>query len=186
MSLLSQQFWLKRATTGGVSRHWGYLATEHILSAQQAGTDKLVVTNLRGEGTSALLDVFDSGFEGCVATIYSVSVKATIEKLVAYADIKQTARAHAHQQISRGVHLVVRLVANHLGEQVVGEVSQVVGLDEQTGRVVVQQLWELGKGDKWASPVRGFPDGRIGQLYRSAGLSLDDETGELTLAGKPG
>ena len=146
--------------------------SDHIRDAKRANTAKLVVGEVRGEGTLALLDAMSSGLDGCLVTVHSRPGAAVIEKLVAYAVVEGADAEYARRQIAAAVHLLVWMGRNTYGERVVGDVTELVGIDEHTSLIRTRQRWHCRPGDKWASPVGGAPNGRLGELYKAAGVRL--------------
>lgn len=157
------------ANNDGFGKH---SMSDHIRDAKRANTSKLVVGEVRGEGTLALLDAMSSGLDGCLVTVHSRPGAAVIEKLIAYAVVEGADAEYARRQIASAVHLLVWLGRNTYGDRVVGDVTELVGIDERTSLIRTQQRWSYRPGDRWASPVGGSPDGRLGELYEAAGVRL--------------
>lgn len=154
----------------GVGKH---SMADHIRDAKRANSSKLVVGEVRGEGTLALLDAMSSGMSGCLATLHSQPGAGVLEKLVAYACSEGAEPDYARRQIASGVHLLVWLGRNDLGERVIADVTELTGIDWETGQIETRCLWQLRPGDLWAKPA-SIPNGRIGRLYRSAGVDVPD------------
>ncbi len=157
------------ANNDGFGKH---SMADHIRDAKRANTSKLVVGEVRGEGTLALLDAMSSGLDGCLVTIHSRPGTAVIEKLVAYAVVEGADAEYARRQIASAVHLTVWLGRNTQGERVVGDVTELVGIDENNSLIRTRQRWSYCPGDRWATPVGGPPKGRLGELYDAAGVTL--------------
>lgn len=157
------------ANNDGYGKH---SMSDHIRDAKRANTSKLVVGEVRGEGTLALLDAMSSGLDGCLVTIHSRPGPAVIEKLVAYAVVEGADAEYARRQIASAVHLLVWLGRNTSGERVVGDVTELLGIDEGTSMIRTRQRWSYRPGDRWASPVGGPPEGRLAELYGAAGVIL--------------
>lgn len=157
------------ANNDGYGKH---SMSDHIRDAKRANTSKLVVGEVRGEGTLALLDAMSSGLDGCLVTIHSRPGAAVIEKLVAYAVVEGADAEYARRQIASAVHLLVWLGRNTYGERVVGDVTELVGIDESTSLLRTVQRWSYRPGDRWAIPVGTAPGGRLGEIYAAAGVTL--------------
>ena len=153
------------ANADGFGKH---SMADHIRDAKRANTDKLVIGEVRGEGTMALLDAMSSGLSGCLVTLHSHPGRGVLDKLVAYATGEGAELAYARQQIAGAIDLLVWMGRDQTGERVIGDVSQIDGFDEITGRISTRCLWRLG-ADRWAVPV-DWPKGRIEDLYASAGV----------------
>ncbi len=158
------------ANNDGYGRH---SMADHIRDAKRANTSKLVVGEVRGEGTMALLDAMSSGINGCLVTLHSPPGRGVLEKLVAYASSEGAEPDYARRQIAIAVHLLVWLGRNRAGGRVIADVTQITGLDEAAGRIETRCLWTLRPDDLLASPAQP-PVGLVKDLYDSAGV---DSTG---------
>lgn len=158
------------ANNDGYGRH---SMADHIRDAKRANTSKLVVGEVRGEGTMALLDAMSSGINGCLVTLHSPPGRGVLEKLVAYASSEGAEPGYARRQIAIAVHLLVWLGRNRAGERVIADVTQITGLDEAAGRIETRSLWALRPGDLLASPVQP-PVGLVKDLYDSADVGGPD------------
>lgn len=161
------------ANNDGYGRH---SMADHIRDAKRANTAKLVVGEVRGEGTMALLDAMSSGINGCLVTLHSPPGRGVLEKLVAYASSEGAEPGYARRQIAIAVHLLVWLGRNRAGSRVIADVTQITGLDEAAGRIETRCLWALRPGDLLAS-VAQAPAGLVKDLYASAGVAATAPTG---------
>ena len=144
---------------------------DHIRAAKRANSSKVVVGEIRGEGTEAMLDTFSSGWVGCLATIHSPPGAGMLQKLVQYATSEGATERYARRQIANGVDLLVWMGLNEQNERVVADVTQVLGIDERSGLIRTRGLWKWHPGGRWAVPT-GKPEGRIADLYESVGVAL--------------
>lgn len=156
------------ANNDGIGRH---TMADHIRDAKRANSQKLVVGEVRGEGTLALLDAMSSGLQGCLVTLHANPGTGVLEKLIAYSCSEGADPDFASRQIAAGVHLLVWLGRNDEGQRVIADVTQVVGFDR--GEVLTRCLWSLADGDRWATPVFE-PQGLVADLYAAAGVSMAD------------
>ncbi len=137
---------------------------DHIRDAKRSNADKLVVGEIRGDGCAALLDAMSSGVNGCLVTLHSQPGKGVLEKLVAYACAEGAEPDYARRQIAAAVDLCVWMGRNEAGQRVVADVTQLIGIDEQSGVIKTKCLWRLQPTQRWAVPV-GEPEGRLQRLY---------------------
>ena len=143
---------------------------DHIRDAKRSNSDKLVVGEVRGEGTMALLDAMSSGLSGCMVTIHAHPGRGVLDKLIAYASSEGAELSYSRQQIAGAVDLLVWMGRDEEGNRVIGDVTQIDGFDEATGRISTRCLWRRIPGRRHPIPV-AWPDGRIEELYRSAGVA---------------
>ncbi len=151
--------------------HGHHSMADHIRDAKRSNADKLVVGEIRGDGCAALLDAMSSGISGCLVTLHSQPGKGVLEKLVAYACAEGAEPDYAQRQIAAAVDLCVWMGRNEAGQRVVADVTQLTGIDEQSGVIKTKCLWKLQPGERWAVQV-GEPEGRLRQLYVASEQAL--------------
>ena len=156
------------ANNDGVGKH---SMADHVRDAKRANSSKLVVGEVRGEGTMALLDAMSSGLDGCLVTLHSPPGDGVLEKLTAYATSEGADEGLARRSIAIAVHLLVWMGRNHAGERVIADVTQITGTDVD-GTIRTRCLWRLHPGQRWATP-EASPTGRMADIYRSAGVEVD-------------
>ncbi|MYE08049.1 MAG: hypothetical protein F4Y05_00420, partial [Acidimicrobiaceae bacterium] len=156
------------ANNDGVGKH---SMADHVRDAKRANSSKLVVGEVRGEGTMALLDAMSSGLDGCLVTLHSPPGAGVLEKLTAYATSEGADESLARRSIAIAVHLLVWMGRNHAGERVIADVTQITGTDVD-GTIQTRCLWRLQPGQRWATP-EASPVGRMAAVYRSAGVAVD-------------
>ena len=163
------------ANNDGVGKH---SMADHVRDAKRANSSKLVVGEVRGEGTMALLDAMSSGLDGCLVTLHSPPGEGVLEKLTAYATSEGADEGLARRSIAIAVHLLVWMGRNHAGERAIADVTQITGLSAE-GMIETRGLWRLMPGERWAVPVAA-PEGRMVDVYRAAGVC-----GQVTAGGGP-
>ena len=155
------------ANNDGVGKH---SMADHVRDAKRANSSKLVVGEVRGEGTMALLDAMSSGLDGCIVTLHSPPGDGVMEKLTAYATSEGADEGLARRSIAIAVHLLVWIGRNHAGERVIADVTQITGT-QSGGTIQTRCLWRVQPGQRWATPV-DQPSGRIADVYRSAAVTV--------------
>ena len=157
------------ANNDGVGKH---SMADHVRDAKRANSSKLVVGEVRGEGTMALLDAMSSGLEGCLVTLHSPPGAGVLEKLTAYATSEGADEGLARRNIAIAVHLLVWMGRHpDTGQRVIADVTQITGTDD-AGAVETQCLWRLHPGERFAVPVAA-PSGRVAEVYAAAGAAPD-------------
>ncbi len=155
------------ANNDGVGKH---SMADHVRDAKRANSSKLVVGEVRGEGTMALLDAMSSGLDGCIVTLHSPPGDGVMEKLTGYATSEGADESLARRSIAVAVHLLVWMGRNNAGERVIADVTQISGT-ESDGSIRTRCLWRLRPNERWATPM-DQPVGRVADVYRSAGVAL--------------
>ena len=141
-----------------------------VYSTKRSNTDKIVVGEIRGPGTVALLDAMSLALSGCLVTLHSQPGRGVLEKLVEYACSDGDSPLEARRKIAASMHLLVWMGRNHLGQRAIADVTQIEGVDD-AGAIATKCLWTLRDGDRWASPVSS-PTGYVRRLYESAGVDV--------------
>ena len=155
------------ANNDGVGKH---SMADHVRDAKRANSSKLVVGEVRGEGTMALLDAMSSGLDGCIVTLHAPPGDGVMEKLTAYATSEGADEGLARRSIAIAVHLLVWMGRNHAGDRVIADVTQITGTGSD-GTIQTRCLWRLQPGERWAAPV-DQPAGRMADVYRSAAVTV--------------
>ena len=158
----------RQANADGVGK---LTMADHIRAAKRSDTRKLVIGEVRGEGTVAMLDAMSSGLTGCLVTLHADPGDGTITKLEAYAASEGANESYVRRLISSAVHLVLWMERTEAGRRI-GLVSQVIPrAPDATGDLPVQtmELWRRDPGDQFAQPVAA-PTGAVRRCYLSAGL----------------
>ena len=150
---------------------------DHVRDAKRANSSKLVVGEVRGEGTMALLDAMSSGLDGCIVTLHSPPGHGVMEKLTAYATSEGADEGLARRSIAIAVHLLVWMGRNHAGERVIADVTQITGTGTD-GSIQTRCLWRLQPGERWATPL-DQPVGRMADVYRSAAVTVQTPATEV-------
>jgi len=161
------------ANNDGVGKH---SMADHVRDAKRANSSKLVVGEVRGEGTMALLDAMSSGLDGCIVTLHSPPGDGVMEKLTGYATSEGADEGLARRSIALAVHLLVWMGRNSDGERVIADVSQVIGINND-GSIQTRCLWRLKPKERWAVAM-DQPTGRVADVYRSAGVALHPSLAE--------
>ena len=161
------------ANNDGVGKHD---MSMHVRDAKRANSSKLVVGEVRGEGTMALLDAMSSGLEGCLVTLHSPPGDGVLEKLTAYATSEGADDKQARRSIAIAVHLLVWMGRHPTtGRRVIADVTQVTGTTAD-GTITTRCLWRLPKGGRWAVPVAAAT-GRVAEVYAAAGVDPHPRAG---------
>ena len=148
----------------------------HVRDAKRANSSKLVVGEVRGEGTMALLDAMSSGLEGCLVTLHSPPGDGVLEKLTAYATSEGADEHLARRSIAIAIHLLVWMGRHpETGQRVIADVTQITGTGLD-GSIGTRCLWRLQESGRWAVPV-GAAVGRVAEVYAAAGVDPARPTG---------
>ena len=157
------------ANNDGVGKH---SMADHVRDAKRANSSKLVVGEVRGEGTMALLDAMSSGLEGCLVTLHSPPGAGVLEKLTSYATSEGADEGLARRNIAIAVHLLVWMGRHpDTGQRVIADVTQITGTDD-AGAVETKCLWRLHPGERFAVPADA-PSGRVADVYAAGGVAPD-------------
>ena len=145
----------------------------HIRQAKRSNTSKIVVGEVRGEGTLALLDAMTSGLAGSIATLHSPPGEAILSKLLNYAAREGAKPEYAAREIYEAIDLVVWLGRSTEGLRRIGDISEITGFDKDTGAIHTAPLWKLRSGDNYAARVGSPSTDTVRRIFTAAGVDPD-------------
>ncbi|MBL8852850.1 MAG: CpaF family protein [Planctomycetaceae bacterium] len=128
-----------------------------VKNALRMRPTRIIVGEVRGGEAIDMLQAMNTGHSGCLATVHSNSPEDALGRLeVLVASDSDLPVVSIRQQIVSAIHLIVQL--NRVGaRRLVTEISEVLEIDDQTGRIRVRQLFALSSTD----PPRLRPTGRL-------------------------
>jgi pilus assembly protein CpaF len=117
--------------------------------------DRIVVGECRGGEALDMLQAMNTGHDGSMTTTHANSPReaiARLETLVMMSGLDLPSRA-IREQISQSVHVVLQQSRLSDGSRKVTSIAEVTGIDEDTGEVVVSEIFRFertgtGKGGK--------------------------------------
>lgn len=139
----------------------GEYTIRHLLkNALRMRPDRIVVGECRGPEALDMLQAMNTGHDGSLTTIHANSptdVQLRLEVLVRMAT--ELPVDAIHRQIASAVHLIVQLQRLRNGRRVISHVTEVVGLDQQRGRVRLKDLFrtELHNDEPTLMPTGYLP-----------------------------
>ncbi len=113
-----------------------------LRAALRMRPDRIIVGEVRGAEALEMLQAMHAGHRGSYSTLHASSCRnalSRLEAMVLQAGTEYTLRA-IRELIAQSVHLVVWMQQTPDGRRVVGELSEVVGMENDT--VSMQQIWK--------------------------------------------
>jgi pilus assembly protein CpaF len=126
-----------------------------VKNALRMRPDRIVVGECRGGEALDMLQAMNTGHDGSMTTTHANSPReaiARLETLVMMSGLDLPSRA-IREQISQSVHVVLQQSRLSDGSRKVTSIAEVTGIDEDTGEVVVSEIFRFertgtGKGGK--------------------------------------
>jgi Flp pilus assembly CpaF family ATPase len=122
----------------------GYAIRDLVRNALRMRPDRVVVGECRGPEALDMLQAMNTGHDGSLTTIHANSaedVTLRLEVMVQMAaDLPVTS---IHRQIATAVDLIVQAGRLRDGRRVVSQVAEVVGVDSDTHRAVLRELFRF-------------------------------------------
>ena len=128
-----------------------YTIRELVRNALRMRPDRLIVGECRGPEALDMLQAMNTGHDGSLTTIHANTPQDTmlrLETMVLMA-VDMPVRA-IREQIVAAIHLVVQISRFADGKRRVTHVSEVTGIDEDTGQIITEDIFLL-------RPVAGEP-----------------------------
>jgi pilus assembly protein CpaF len=126
-----------------------------VKNALRMRPDRIVVGECRGGEALDMLQAMNTGHDGSMTTTHANSPReaiARLETLVMMSGLDLPSRA-IREQISQSVHVVLQQSRLSDGSRKVTSIAEVTGIDEDTGEVVVSEIFRFertgtGQGGK--------------------------------------
>ena len=109
--------------------------------------DRIVVGECRGGEALDMLQAMNTGHDGSMSTVHAnspVEAMSRLETLVLMSGTDLPSRA-IREQIASAVHLVVQQQRLRGGQRRIVSISEVMGFDEQTGGINLQELFTFNQ-----------------------------------------
>ena len=130
-----------------------YTIGDLVRNALRMRPDRIIVGECRGADAMDMLQAMNTGHSGSMTTIHANTTRDVIQRLevlVQMADVKLPL-ASIHRQIASAVELIVQLSRMRDGSRRITQVTEVVGLDDQTGELRLRDLFLLRDGAEGAA-----------------------------------
>ncbi len=130
-----------------VEGHGEYTARDLVKNALRMRPDRLIVGECRGGEALDMLQAMNTGHDGSMTTVHANSSTEVIERLellvLMAVELPVTA---IHRQIASALDLVVQLSRLPNGHRLVTQISEVERLDEETGDLIVTDIFNARDG----------------------------------------
>jgi Flp pilus assembly CpaF family ATPase/pSer/pThr/pTyr-binding forkhead associated (FHA) protein len=148
-----------------------YTARDLVKNALRMRPDRLIVGECRGGEALDMLQAMNTGHDGSMTTIHANGAEEVIERLELLVMMAVELPIKAiHRQIASALDLVVQLTRLPGGHRMVSQVSEVERIDEETGELVITDIFNIQDG-KTLQPT-GFLPTFVDQLVDKSLLDL--------------
>lgn len=125
-----------------------YTARDLVKNALRMRPDRLIVGECRGGEALDMLQAMNTGHDGSMTTIHANGAEEVIERLELLVMMAVELPIKAiHRQIASAMDLIVQLARLPGGRRVVSQVSEVERIDEETGELVITDIFNLQDGN---------------------------------------
>jgi Flp pilus assembly CpaF family ATPase len=126
-----------------------YTIRDLVRNALRMRPDRIVVGECRGPEALDMLQAMNTGHDGSLSTVHANNTKDVILRLEVLVQMAADLPIDSiHRQIASAVDLIVQLHRMRNGRRCVSQISEVVGIDPQTHRVKLRDLFLLADEDK--------------------------------------
>jgi len=140
-----------------------YKISDLVKNTLRMRPDRIIVGEVRGAEALDMLQAMNTGHDGSLSTIHANNPDDTmlrLETMVLMA-VDMPVRA-IREQISAAIHLVVQVARMPDGIRRITHVSEVVGIDPNTGEIVTEDIFHI-------PPIDGAPD-QVAELVHTGYL----------------
>jgi len=152
-----------------------YTIGDLVRNALRMRPDRIVVGECRGAEALDMLQAMNTGHDGSLTTIHANTAEDVILRLEVMVQMaRDLPTASIHRQIASAIDLVVQLTRMRDGRRVVSQVAEVIGLDEDTGKVRLRDLFLfIEDGTRVAARPTGHLPSFMHDLIRKRLIDLD-------------
>jgi Flp pilus assembly CpaF family ATPase len=161
-----------------------YTTRDLVRNALRMRPDRLIVGECRGPEVLDMLQAMNTGHDGSMTTLHANSSAEVIERLellvLTAAELPLKA---IHRQIASALDLIVQIKRLPSGRRVVSQISEVVRVDEETGNVVIADIFNFrdGRSLQPTGFLPTFMDELVGQGFLELrALYGEGEVGDST------
>jgi len=132
-----------------------YTIRDLVRNALRMRPDRLIVGEVRGAEALDMLQAMNTGHDGSLSTIHAntpVDTLMRIETMVLMA-VEMPIRA-IREQIVAALDIVVQMSRMHDGRRRVTHISEIVGIDPETQRIITEDIFHLRDGRDAAGRLR--------------------------------
>jgi pilus assembly protein CpaF len=124
-----------------------YTIRDLVKNALRMRPDRLIVGECRGPEALDMLQAMNTGHDGSLTTIHANDPVDTIMRLetMVLMAVEMPVRA-IREQIVAALDLVVQISRQPDGTRKVTHVTEIVGIDPDTSRVITEDVFVLGRG----------------------------------------
>lgn len=136
----------------------GYAIRDLVRNALRMRPDRVVVGECRGAEALDMLQAMNTGHDGSLTTIHANSAEDVALRLEVMVQMAADLPvASIHRQIATAVDLIVQAARLRDGRRVVSQVAEVVGVDPDTQRAVIRDLFRFEPDVEQLRPTGHLP-----------------------------
>jgi pilus assembly protein CpaF len=150
-----------------------YTIRDLLRNALRMRPYRIVVGECRGAEALDMLQAMNTGHDGSMTTVHANSAEEVLQRLeVLVLMAAELPVVSIHRQIESAIDLVVQIARLPGGKRVVSQISEVYGMDPETNRVVIRDIFNLRDG-LHLQPTGYLPTFVDGLIAKGL-LNLDD------------
>jgi pilus assembly protein CpaF len=135
-----------------------YTIRDLLKNALRMRPDRIIVGECRGAEALDMLQAMNTGHDGSLTTVHANSAPEVLQRLevlvLMAADLPVPA---IHRQIDSAIDLVVHISRMSGGRRAVTQISEMSGIDPETGRVRIRDIFNLRGGSDALQPTGYLP-----------------------------
>jgi pilus assembly protein CpaF len=159
-----------------------YTIRDLVKNALRMRPDRIIVGECRGQEAFDMLQAMNTGHSGSMTTIHANSSEDVISRLeTMFLMAVEIPLLAVRRQVGQAVDLIVHVGRLSNGRRLVGQISEVVGINPVTDEIEVRDIMAKVGGDDDARLVAtGYMPSFLGEMVEAGALDLDKWFGEVS------
>jgi pilus assembly protein CpaF len=125
-----------------------YTIRDLVRNALRMRPDRIIVGECRGAEALDMLQAMNTGHDGSMTTVHANSAEEVIKRLELLVLMgAEIPVASIQRQIASAVDVIVQISRESGGRRVITQIAEAAGYDEQTGRLVVHDVFNRRNGE---------------------------------------
>jgi len=152
-----------------------YTIRDLVRNALRMRPDRIIVGECRGPEALDMLQAMNTGHDGSLTTVHANSAEDVVSRLQVLVQMAADLPvASINQQIASAIDLIIQLHRLSDGGRKITQVTEVIGLDPQTGEIRTRDLFRMeeGAGEPVLAPTGHLPS-FMGELIQVGKIRLE-------------
>jgi pilus assembly protein CpaF len=129
-----------------------------VKNALRMRPDRIIVGECRGPEALDMLQAMNTGHDGSLTTVHANSAAEVLQRLeVLVLMAAELPMSAIHRQIESAIDIIVHISRMSGGRRAIVQISEVAGVDPESGRVRIRDIFNLRGGAEELQPTGYLP-----------------------------